>query len=187
MSLTIPLHLNPQNLQPFRSAWEAASSNAAALTKDVIDRCKHVDLQQVPASLQSRIGQVSAIAHLLSDGNWLIDSNTRQGLAGALLYFDNADDLIPDNDPRFGMLDDAIVIELALHEHRESFAAWRDYRAFCGAHRELGPISAVEWREVSASIASRQRSRSFVSHRYGSSDQRSCFQMLNPLPRIDLN
>ena len=124
MSLTIPLHLNRQNLQPFRNAWEAASINATSLTQDVIDRCKQVDLQQVPDSLHSRIGQVSAIAHLLSDGNWLIDSNTRQGLAGALLYFDNADDLIPDNDPRFGMLDDAIVIELALLEHRESFTAW---------------------------------------------------------------
>lgn len=186
MSLTIPLHLNLQNLQPFRNAWEAASTNAATLTQDVIDRCKQVDLQQVPASLQSRIGQVSAIAHLLSDGNWLIDSDTRQGLAGALLYFDNADDLIPDNDPCFGMLDDAIVIELALHEHRESFSAWKSYRAFCGEHRELGPISAVEWREVAANIASRQRFRSFVSHRYGNSDQRSRYQMFNPLPRIDL-
>jgi len=104
-----------------------------------------------------------------------------------LLYFDNADDLIPDNDPRFGMLDDAIVIELALQEHRESWFAWKEYRAFCGEHRQLGPISASEWREVAAKLANRQRSGSFVGHRYASGDQRSRFQMLNPLPRIDLN
>jgi hypothetical protein len=186
MSFTIPLSMTPQNLQPFRAAWQLASDNAAALTADMLERCRHLDIDSVPTSLQPHIGKVGALAEMLDDRGWVIDDATRRELAGALVYFDNADDLIPDSDPHFGLLDDAIVIEMALEEHRETWAAWQDYRRFCATHRELGPLTGGQWRQL-CDATQRMRSESFVEPRYARLGQRSRYRLLDPLPRIDLN
>ncbi len=186
MNISIPLNISEQALQPFRTAWQQASRQQPGDVPGLLERCRQVDLQQVPASLQPHIGKVSAVADLLADHQWMIDEATRRDLTGALAYFDLADDLIPDSDPRFGLLDDAIVIEMALDEHREVWAAWQEYRRFCDRHSDLGTITVRQWRELCE--AARQRQESFVELRYARSDQRTRYQMLGALPpRIELH
>lgn len=186
MNITIPLSLNEQTLAPFRAAWNEASADASLIDNALLERCRHVDMQRVPDSLQTHIGKVQAMAELLADSNWLLDDDTRAALGGALLYFDKSDDLIADETPRFGLLDDAIIIELALTEHREVWAAWNDYRAFCTRHAAQGAVTPADWKILSEAT-SRARAVSFVSNHYARSDQRSRYQMLDALPRIDLN
>lgn len=188
MNIAIPLNLSTQHLEPFRAAWKQASTDVAALTADMLERCRHVDLNSVPASLQPHIGQVGALVNLLDDPGWLIDTATRSDLAGALIYFDQIDDLIPDSEPAFGLLDDAIVIELALAEHREVWAAWSDYRRVCVQHRELAPISSRQWLDLRGASAMREpREHSYVELRYARSGQRSRYLKLDALPRLDLS
>ncbi len=186
MSMTIPLTFNTQTLAPFRAAWNRASENPTPLSAALLERCMHIDTQHVPASLQEQIGNVRSIATLLTDSHWMMDSAARQDFAGALRYFDKADDLIPDDDPQFGLLDDAIVIELALAEHREVWSAWQEYRQFCSRHRELGPVSRQQWLDLRARVNAPDARHSYVDKTYAD-DRRSRYRMTQPLPRLDLN
>jgi len=187
MNISIPLTLTPAFLSPFRAAWLAASDRTGMATGDLIERCLRTDLHNAPDALMPQLGQVPEIARLVADPHWMLDQNTRRALVGALAYFDQTDDLIPDDNPQFGLLDDAIVIGMALDEHREVWSAWQDYRRFCADHAELGPMTRTQWIELTTRISERTRRQSFVEHRYANQDQRSRYCMTSALPRIDLN
>ena len=186
MSITVPLTLTSQTIAPFHRAWQDASEQADTLSAALLERCMQVDFERVPTSLKAHIEKVKSIALLLTDKHWMVDAATRQGLGGALLYFDKSDDMIPDSDPQFGLLDDAIVIEIALAEHREVWAAWQEYRLFSHRHSALGEISGDEWLAL-RNAAARTREESFLEPHYARSDQRSRYQKLPALPRLDLH
>lgn len=54
----------------------------------------------------------------------------RERVLSVLAYFTDPDDLIPDEIPGLGFLDDAIMIELASKELRHEIEAYTDFCAF---------------------------------------------------------
>lgn len=188
MSIDIQLDLNRDMLAPFSAAWEQASHRAAGLSSGSLMRMAEYDPARVPDGLRAHIAHVSDIAELLSDPLWQTDVQTREGLAGALVYFADADDLIPDADPRFGLLDDAIVIELALARHDREWLAWQEYRAFQRGHAELGPIDRETWLRLRREAAERRSgAASYVGRRFVEASGRGSYRLLDALPRLDLN
>ena len=51
-------------------------------------------------------------------------------MLNALAYFAEPDDLIPDQIPGLGFLDDAIMVELVVRELRHEIEAYEDFRVF---------------------------------------------------------
>ncbi len=180
MSLDIQLSISPHNLAPFRAAWEAACQDDAPLPVDTLD----ADLDRVPDDLRRYIAQAGEIAIMLANPHWHTDPATRRGLGGALRYYRKADDLIPDNEARFGLLDDAIVLQLALTEHRQEWQAWQEYRAFLRSHPELGEISREQWLRLRHDLHTR---RSYVHAHYADAERPHRYCLLAPLPRLDMN
>jgi uncharacterized membrane protein YkvA (DUF1232 family) len=195
MSMDICLKMDDAALAPFRSAWkQAIASNDGADTIPLSQAARehHAGLQEgaVPDFLRAQINLIPEIASMLSDTDWQIDPQARSGLVGALAYFTDPVDLIPDRHPRFGLLDDAIVIELALAENRQEWLAWQEFAALREGFVGVGPMNRQGWadlrRELPRVLAA-QRRGSYVEPRFASGEQRSRYRMLDDLPRFDMN
>ena len=147
------LTLDESGLEPFRRAWReavegiGARSDAAALADEAV-RCLGEAPGDQPAFVRERIAEVPAIAAMIGDARWSAPEAVRRDLLGALAYFADPRDLIPDQRPRFGLLDDALVIELALRAHPHEWRAWREFDDFRRAHPELDGLDRDGWMQI---------------------------------------
>jgi len=82
-----------------------------------------------PKFVLDRINQLEELADMVEDMEWGLDGKDRDRVCGALFYFSEANDLIPDRVPVFGFLDDALMVELSLRDFEPELTA---YRRFCG-------------------------------------------------------
>lgn len=86
--------------------------------------------------LDRRLRRVEELRAMVEDFDWDTDQATRVRLARLVDYIDRDNDLIADQQPIFGMLDDVLLIELAW----PAFATEADeYRDFCAYRNEEHP------------------------------------------------
>jgi len=145
MSVQVAFELSDANLEPFRRALQATRSRtrfldepeiiAAALR--LLSDTAHLEL---PEFIRGRLGQLALMLDMLRDTEWRIEGTPRARVIDALAYFAEPADLIPDEIPVIGFLDDAIMIELVVQEIRHELEA---YTEFCRyreeQQRELDP------------------------------------------------
>ncbi len=193
MSLDIRLSMDETALAPFRAAWSRAAGASQPLdTLTATARAHHAELAgvAVPAYLRSHIDLVPELADLLSDDDWQLDADARDGLAGALSYFNDPSDLIPDGRPNFGLLDDAIVIELALAENRRDWMAWQEFAALRRRLPSIGRMDRRQWAELRRDVPKLIRlangDASYLQSRYGWNNGRSEYRLIADLPRYDM-
>lgn len=166
MSFDIHVSMSEQALAPFRSAWAGAAASAAAMSQaDLLlaarEHCKAVDRSQQPAFMQGHLDSFSEVIRLLEHPQWA-NPAMRHALNAALGYFIDDDDLIPDQNSQFGLLDDAIVLELALADHHHEWQAWREYRRFLRDYPQFAELDRDGWmqlREQELQLALRHRRR----------------------------
>jgi len=68
---------------------------------------------------------------MLTDDEWQLPETDRERLLATFVYFADPEDILPDDIPVIGYLDDVIIIELAVRElvHvREAYADFCQYR-----------------------------------------------------------
>ena len=167
MSLDIHVSMNEQALAPFRSAWASAAEQASAIpVNDLLaaarEHSRAVDRQQLPRFLHPHLDSFDEVIQMLEHPQWGADQATQQALRAALGYFVDDDDLIPDQNAQFGLLDDAIVLELALAEHQHEWQSWREYRRFLADYPQFGELDRQGWmalREQELQLALRHRRR----------------------------
>lgn len=94
---------------------------------------------QADAMLQARLGRLEQLPQLLADADWHVESAIRQRIERLLAYVVGDGDLIPDDTPFVGKLDDAMLVELAWPALAEEL---EDYRDFCGFREESGQLYA---------------------------------------------
>ena len=192
MSVSVSLQMSDEQLAPFRAALMASRCQIDGQRDDeraaeLIDRSRRVDLQRVPESLRPHIAKVEEIAAMLTDRRWQTDPATREDLTAALAYFQDVDDLIPDSNPQFGLVDDAIIIELALSDHAQEWSQWHAFSRFQRAHPDLGDIGRAEWLKLNADrFGDSRSSTSYLAEGYNQNQSRSRYRLMTPLPRIDM-
>jgi hypothetical protein len=128
----------------------AAVANFNALLHELHPDAPHVDAYAVasvarwlvslpPAQaeslLQARLGRVQELREMAADRDWAIEPAMAKRIARLLDYVNQPRDLIPDDVPLVGQLDDAILIELAWPMVAEEL---EDYRDFCRFRDESG-------------------------------------------------
>ena len=90
---------------------------------------------------------------MLEDTVWKLPGEDRERIKNALAYFADPDDLIPDDVPGFGLLDDAVVIDLvcgalALKHDMEAYDDFCKYREAEEQRRGKTPKTSPEqWLE----------------------------------------
>jgi uncharacterized membrane protein YkvA (DUF1232 family) len=135
MSLRISFELSANDVKYFRAAMRKARHTVRdAEESDIIDAGRalfaNVGLVNVPAYVRERIDRLQAMVEALEDPEWTISADERERILAALVYFCDPEDLIPDDIPGLGFLDDAIMVELAFRELKHEIEAYQDFREY---------------------------------------------------------
>lgn len=147
MSLRITLDFTEKDLERFRNLAKAAMESTRNLDAEKIIKGARGLLDEVNEKVDSdyirgRLNQISILINMLEDEGWGMQEVGRGRVLAALAYFNNPDDLIPDDVPGLGYLDDAIMIELLCRELKPEMDAYEDfvsYRASEAKRRGVDP------------------------------------------------
>ena len=134
MSLKITFELSESDLKHFRKMMQDSKSAMASAPDDEILTATRALLKEVravgskaPEFLTERMGSLESMVGMLDDSEWKLPAPDRKRVLSALAYFSEPDDLIPDDIPGLGFLDDAIMIELVVRELKHEIQAYDDF------------------------------------------------------------
>lgn len=157
MSLEIVVKLNEQDLEHFRSAMRKIYSAKSDLDdKTIINHARETisEIRQsdAPEYIQERIGNLEALIGLLTNSHWKISPGDRLKILETLAYFTEVHDLIPDELPGVGYLDDAFMIDITCQDFKDELEAYRDfcvYRVIEAQQngRDISKTEGAEWLE----------------------------------------
>lgn len=133
MSIQISLELSDSDLTHFRALMQTAIESAKKLPPEEViakayDLCKEMESADVPDFVKTRLHSLENLIKALQDEEWQIPDDEKTEILTSLAYFSEPHDLVPDNIPGLGYLDDAIMIELVIQDLSLDLEA---YQAFC--------------------------------------------------------
>jgi uncharacterized membrane protein YkvA (DUF1232 family) len=142
--MRITIELEPADVDRFHEALARSRKIARVVDEsDILEAAKQaldsLPLATAPNYVRKRIGGVQTLISMMEDEAWALERSQREEVLTALVYFSDPEDMIPDDIEVIGLLDDAIMLELAL---RKLQPALRAYAAFCRYRTALGPVPA---------------------------------------------
>ncbi len=135
--MQLTFELSDRDLGYFRSALQAAraavkdaeESEIIEAIRDVLDEIR--GNQPLPDFVGRRIPELESLIQMLTDTEWQLPEADREQLLATFVYFGDPEDILPDDIPVIGYLDDVIIIELVTREleHvREAYDDFCEYR-----------------------------------------------------------
>ncbi|MEM1410752.1 MAG: YkvA family protein [Pseudomonadota bacterium] len=156
--MRISFELSDSDLEHFKSVMTKARESARGKDTDAIIEAAHHVLGQVNQSetsdfIRDRMNTLETLIGMVLDNSWGLMDDDRQRVIDALSYFAEADDLIPDEIPGLGFLDDAIMIEIVSEELKHEIQAYRDFVVYRAAEQaRLGEsaedVERSDWLET---------------------------------------
>jgi uncharacterized membrane protein YkvA (DUF1232 family) len=159
MTLSVTLEFSEQELDYFRSLMRGIRERNGHRTPEQVASVAAAEverLQSVARSpfVASRIHRVSRLIAMVQDTEWQLPEPERTRVLDGLAYVADAQDLVPDNTPVLGLVDDAIMLELVLRELKHELDGYEEFDAYRrneapqrdkpGVHR---PVSREDWLE----------------------------------------
>lgn len=140
MPFRVTFDLDDKDLRYFRANMKQAQAAAAKLSdEEVISSAEQLveEIRQakVPMFVAIRVAKLSALIDMVKDEDWRMDEKERKNVLAALAYLADPQNMIPDNIPVLGFIDDAIMIELLTAELRPEIDAYND---FCRYRKDAG-------------------------------------------------
>ena len=133
MPIKITFELSDADLDYFRDVFRKAKDSAKEKDEGTIlhaarRQARSMREQKLPEFVEERLQALDSLTRMLEDSEWNLGGAHRSRVLQALAYFAEPSDLIPDQIPGLGFLDDAIMVELVVQELRPEIDA---YQAFC--------------------------------------------------------
>jgi len=181
MSMRITFDLSESDLEHFKQAMSKASGSMQSLAPEVILAQAKSVLDEIgenkpPDFIGERMTKLGTLIDMLEDKGWDLQQPERGRVLSALAYFADPEDLIPDNIPGLGYLDDAIMIELICRQLKHEMEAYHDFCVYRKAEatrrgEKMGNMDKAEWmssRRDELHSRMRRRRRSSRGSRSGS-------------------
>jgi uncharacterized membrane protein YkvA (DUF1232 family) len=134
--MRLTLELSERDLNFFRQALRTAREAVRhADEADIVDAIDDVlteikQAEPLPDFVARRIPQLETMIQMLKDREWGLPRDERDRLLSTFVYFGDPEDIVPDDIPVIGYLDDVIIIELVVREMHHVREAYDDFCEF---------------------------------------------------------
>lgn len=131
---TFKIPLDTSDVAYFRARFREAKRDAAATDpKHVIEGVRELigrvrSQKKIPSFLEDAVATLESLMRMVEDEQWALPKNEAAQILAGLAYFSNPADLIPDEIPGMGFLDDAIFIWLLGEEFEHDIWGYRKFR-----------------------------------------------------------
>jgi len=172
MKLQVAFELDETDLKHFELIMREARKAAANAAPEAIVNSARLLLTRtrdarIPDFVGQRLAKLEIMIKMLEDHEWRLPADDASKVLNALAYFCEPEDLIPDQVPGIGFLDDAIMIELVVAELRHEIEAYMDFCSFRESQLPIknskngsGAVSRTAWLDKRrAELQSRMRLR----------------------------
>jgi uncharacterized membrane protein YkvA (DUF1232 family) len=136
MSMKISFELTDRDLNFFRKALKQSREAVRDAEESEIIEAIHDVLNEIrkneplPDFVGDRIPQLESLISMLTDEEWRLPDGDRERLLATFVYFADPEDILPDDIPVIGYLDDVIIIELVVRELHHVRIAYDDFCQF---------------------------------------------------------
>jgi uncharacterized membrane protein YkvA (DUF1232 family) len=177
MTFKISIELSERDLRHFRrELGHARKAVRIADDEEILSAARDLvasfKASRLPDFVRERFGKLQKLLEMLTDPDWRLGDRERGPVLAALAYLCDPEDLIPDNIPGIGLLDDAVMIELVFQELRHEIEAYDDFVRFRAsiardnrAGRGRAPVTDARLERRRAALAARMRRRSAKERR----------------------
>lgn len=155
MTLHINFELSESDLERFYKAMMRVRQNASGKNPQQITDSAQQLISQIKQSdttdfIRDRMDQLEMLVNMATDQGWGLHGDDLERVLTALSYFCEPGDLVPDDIPGLGYIDDAIMIDIICHELEHEIQAFKEFVAFRAAEaRRLGDdalnMQKAEW------------------------------------------
>jgi uncharacterized membrane protein YkvA (DUF1232 family) len=133
--MNISFELSNSDLNYFREVMmRACESTEGASKQEIIEKAvnllKLVNQSDATDFIRERMNQLEVLTSMVLDTNWGMSDEDSKRILAALSYFSEPEDLIPDDIPGLGYLDDAIMVEIVCNELKHEIQAYREFTVF---------------------------------------------------------
>lgn len=134
--MKLTFDLTERDLKYFRSALRQ-SRNAVRFAEEaeIIEAIRDViaDITShdpLPDFVARRLPVIDSLIQMLLDDEWHLPKSERERLLAMFIYFGDPEDILPDEVPVIGYLDDVIVVELVIQDLQHVLDAYEDFCQF---------------------------------------------------------
>ena len=151
MPFKLTIELSDRDLRHFRRELRRAREAVGIADDEEIlgaaaDLVETLLRAELPDFVGERLAKLQLLHAMLTDPDWPLNDDERSPVLAALAYACDPEDIIPDDIPGIGLLDDAVMIELVFRELRHEIDAYADFRVF----RESRALRALGRRDAAA-------------------------------------
>ncbi len=136
MPVDITITLSDEDLQKFQDSVdkgklavvdEKSARSIEDRAAELIERAGATDL---PQFISNRLLKLRILLNMIRDVEWKLTEEEVHSIRGALYYFVDPDDLIPDHIPGIGLLDDAMYAEIVVQELKIEIKMYQEFCQF---------------------------------------------------------
>lgn len=122
--------------------------------------------KSLDAYVVEHMATLEKMVKMLSDNSWKTSETDKKFILSALQYFADEEDLIPDDVPKVGLLDDCIMIDIVEQQVKEKLLAYNEYVEAKSIYGNNEKYSTEDWANTKRKeLFSRLRHRRIRSKR----------------------